>query len=130
MGKVKIDKADRLFSLYIRTRDKWTCQRCSNRFQPPTSGLHCSHFVGRAKENTRFEPLNCDSLCHGCHQFFSSHPIEHYEWQVARKGQQTVDNLRLWGNIYKKKDRKAEAMYWEQQLAKQLKELNQWQLNQ
>lgn len=113
---VKIDKADKLFSLFIRNRDKWQCQRCGGQYKPPTGALHCSHFQGRGKEPTRFEPLNADALCYGCHQYFTSHPAEHYEWQVKRKGQATVDKLVLMSNGYKKKDRKLEAMYWAQQL--------------
>lgn len=118
MPKIKIDKADKYFSLYIRTRDNWTCQRCKRKFTPPTSGLHCSHFMGRAKENTRFNPLNACALCYGCHQYFTSHPLEHYEWQVERIGIDKVNNLRLWSNVYKKKDRKAEALYWQAELDK------------
>lgn len=116
MPKVKIDQADKLFSLWIRTRDGWTCQRCSNKLSPPSNGLHCSHFMGRSKENTRFEPLNCDALCYGCHRYFTSHPAEHYDWQIAKKGQTTIDKLRLAGNTYKKKDRKLEAIYWKAKL--------------
>ena|SRR3990167_9235510 len=118
MGKIKIDLADRLFSQWIRTRDDWTCQRCLKRYTPPTSALHCSHFYGRGKESTRFEPLNADALCYGCHSYFTSHPAEHYAWQVERKGQDTVDRLLLISNTYKKKDRKLEAMLWKQELAK------------
>lgn len=115
---MKIDKADSLFSLYIRTRDKWTCQRCGTPYKPPTNALHCSHFQGRGKEATRYEPLNADALCYGCHQYFTSHPAEHYAWQVERKGQSVVDKLVLQSNTYKKKDRKLEAMYWQQELKK------------
>ena len=114
--KLKIDKADTAFSKYVRTRDNWTCQRCSKQFEPPTSGLHCSHFQGRAKEGTRFEPLNCDALCYGCHMYFTANPAEHYQWQVNRKGQQMVDLLVLQSNTYKKKDRVLEAMIWKQAL--------------
>lgn len=110
--RIKIDEADRLFSLWIRTRDKWTCQRCHKIFTPPTSGLHCSHFFGRGKENTRYEPLNATALCYGCHAFLGSHPAEHYSFQLERLGQATVDKLRLASNAYCKKDRKAEAAYW------------------
>lgn len=116
MGKVKIDAADKYFSLYIRTRDQWTCQRCGGRYKPPTQALHCSHFQGRGKEGTRFEPLNADALCYGCHRYFTSHPGEHFNWQVERKGQDTVDRLILQSNTYKKRDRKLEAMYWRQRL--------------
>ncbi len=113
---VKIDPADKAFSLYIRTRDNWTCQRCGKRYEPPTNALHCSHFKGRGKEATRFEPLNADALCYGCHRYFTAQPDEHYQWQVERKGQKTVDQIILLSNTYKKKDRKLEAIYWRQEL--------------
>lgn len=116
MGRIRVDQADKLFSLYIRTRDLWTCQRCYTRYTPPTSALHCSHFQGRGKEATRFEPLNATSLCYGCHRYFTSHPAEHYIWQVERLGQPIIDRLILASNTYKKKDRASEALYWEQQL--------------
>ena len=116
MGKVKIDVADKAFSLYIRTRDNWTCQRCGTPYQPPTMALHCSHFKGRGKEATRFDPQNADALCYGCHQYFTSQPDEHYNWQVKRKGQDVVDALTLKSNSYKRKDRKAEAVIWRKAL--------------
>lgn len=115
-GKVKIDKADKYFSLYIRTRDNWTCQRCRKQYTPPTSGLHCSHFIGRGKENTRFDPKNASAHCFGCHQWLTSHPAEHVAWKVEQIGQAAVDELILKSNMYCKKDRASEAMYWQQQL--------------
>lgn len=72
--------------------------------------------MGRGKENTRFEPLNADALCYGCHRYLGSHPAEHYDWQLQRKGQDVVDKLRLAGNTYKKKDRTLEKMYWRNKL--------------
>lgn len=112
-GKAKIDPADRAFSLYIRTRDNWTCQRCGKQYTPPTSALHCSHFMGRGKEATRFEPRNADALCYGCHQYFTSHPAEHYDWQVWKKGEKTVKALQVQAHSYKKKDRATEKFIWE-----------------
>lgn len=120
MGKVKIRPSDKLFSLYIRTRDGWKCKRCHKQYAPPTQALHCSHFQGRGKEATRFEPLNADALCYGCHQYFTSHPAEHYAWQVSIKGQDTVDKITLQSNTYKKRDDKMEKIIW----ATALKELN------
>jgi hypothetical protein len=120
MGKVKIDKADKIFSQFIRTRDNWTCQRCKKQYEPPTSALHCSHFMGRGKESTRFDEENADALCYGCHQYFTSHPAEHYMWQVDKKGQKTVDALVLRSNQYQKKDRQMAFMYWSERL-KELK---------
>jgi hypothetical protein len=73
--------------------------------------------MGRGKEATRFEPLNCDALCYGCHRYFTAHPALHYEWQVRRKGQEVVDRLILASNSYQKKQRKLEAAYWRKALA-------------
>ena len=111
---VKIDVADQAFSKYIRTRDNWTCQRCNKRYEPPTNALHCSHFMGRGKENTRFEPDNADALCYGCHRYFTAQPALHLAWQVERKGQERVDSLVIQSNKYKKKDRKSEVLIWRQ----------------
>lgn len=122
MGKIKIDKADKAFSLYIRTSDGWNCKRCGTHYEPPTSALHCSHFQGRAKENTRFDENNADALCYGCHQYFTSHPAEHYMWQVKQKGQEKVDNIVLASNTYCKKDRDLWAVYWTNKL-KELKNI-------
>jgi uncharacterized protein with PIN domain len=115
-GKAKIDLADKAFSLYIRTRDNWTCQNCGKYYAPPTNSLHCSHFVGRGKENTRFNERNADAMCFHCHQRFTSHPNEHVEWQVEKKGQQVVDLLILAGNTYCKKDRDMWKIYWTNRL--------------
>ena len=118
MGKIKIDVADIAFSKYIRTRDGWRCKRCKKQYEPPTQALHCSHFQGRGKEATRFFPANADALCYGCHKYFTSHPGEHYAWQVETKGQELVDEVIRLSNSYKKKDRKAEAVIWRAELAK------------
>lgn len=118
---VKIDKADKIFSQYIRTRDNWTCQRCYKQYTPPTKALHCSHFMGRAKEATRYDEENCDALCHGCHRYFTAQPAEHYQWQVNRKGQQAVDMLVLRSNQYQRKDRAIAYLYWKTRLQELLK---------
>lgn len=115
--KVKIDKADRVFSQYIRTRDNWTCQRCGKRYEPPTSALHCSHFMGRGKEATRFDEDNADAMCYGCHRYFTAQPAEHYLWQVKTKGQDKVDDIILRSGKYHKKDRDAAYQYWKERLS-------------
>lgn len=116
MGRVKIDVADQAFSLYVRNRDNWTCQKCGADHHIKRSSLHCSHFMGRGKEATRFEPLNADAICYPCHVRFGAHPQEHLAWQIERKGQEVVDKLIAQSNTYKKKDRKAEVLVWRAKL--------------
>ena len=119
MGKIKIDVADKLFSKWIRLRDK-QCVRCRSKVKFNSKGLpishECSHFKGRGREATRFEPLNCDTLCYGCHAYLTAHPDKHIEFQVERKGQDVVDKIILQANSYKKKDRAAERKIWRERL--------------
>lgn len=121
MGKIKIRSSDKAFSQWIRLRDRM-CRRCRTPVRFNETGMpvshECSHFMGRGKEATRFAPLNCDSLCYGCHQFFTAHPALHLEWQVQQKGQAVVDALILQGNSYKKRNDKEESKFWRGELKK------------
>lgn len=122
MGKIKIRPSDTAYSNWVRTRDGWKCKRCGKQYDPSITAhrqaLHCSHFQGRGKESTRFEPLNTDALCYGCHQYFTSHPGEHYAWQVEIKGQDVVDAIVLQSNGYKKRNDKEELAKWREELRK------------
>ena len=104
---IKRWKEDVIFSNYIRERDGWTCQRCFTRYNKhmPTSrmGLHCSHFHGRGKYTTRFDPDNATSLCYGCHRYMGSQPIEHMEFQMKRLGQSKFEELTMRANKTGKK---------------------------
>lgn len=109
--KIKLDKADKMFSRYIRLRDG-KCVRCGRRGEKnkngdPIKGLQCSHYFGRGKESTRFDELNCDSLCFGCHQYWGSTDREAYrEFKIKQLGQNEFDKLILRANMTQKKDRK------------------------
>lgn len=121
MPKIKIDLADKAFSHYIRLRDM-KCLRCGSLVRLNDKGLpithQASHFQGRGKESTRFDPDNVCTLCTGCHMYFTAHPAEHVAWQVERLGQTLVDQIVLLSNLYTKKDRKLQALYWKQKVAK------------
>ena len=101
--RIKIDKADVVFSLFIRLRDKM-CVKCKRLGDPdkegrPVIGLQCSHFFGRAKESTRFDPLNCDSLCMGCHMYWGSTDREAYrEFKIKQLGKKQFDLMVLRAN--------------------------------
>lgn len=96
--QIKICKADKAFSLFIRARDK-KCVRCLragdlDKRGLPILGLQCSHFFGRAKESVRFDQFNADSLCMGCHQYWGSTDREAYrDFKVKQLGQKQFDFL-------------------------------------
>ena len=108
--KIKIDKADTAFSLYIRLRDR-KCVRCGSPVKINEAGKpvshQASHYFGRGRENTRFDPENVDCLCTGCHQIWGSDDRESYrEFKLKQLGQEGYNWLILRSNTYKKKDRK------------------------
>lgn len=111
MGSLKLDQADKVFSQYIRLRDM-KCMRCLSPVRLNEKGLpvshQASHYYGRGKESTRFDPENVDTLCMGCHRILGSDDREAYrEFKIKQLGQDGFDNLRLRSNMYHKKDRKA-----------------------
>lgn len=110
---MKLDTADKHFSLYIRTRDNFTCQRCKKK----SESVACSHFFGRRIENTRFDPENCVALCYGCHKYFDETNREAYrDFKLEQLGEKRFNALKVRANTYKKKDRKMEAIIWREAL--------------
>lgn len=104
---MQLDAADTLFSKYVRKRDKWQCQRCGKQYREGDQGLHCSHFYGRTRESTRFDPENCDALCFSCHKFFDEKDhLAHVEWKKQRLGEERFKMLRIRADSFQKKDRK------------------------
>ena len=114
----KTDKADELFSLYIRKRDKNTCVRCHRIFAEGERGLSCAHYFGRGKESTRFDPENCDAMCYpGCHLYWQNEARDEYtEFKIKQLGQKRYDLLVLRAHTTKKKDRKMERIIWKKAL--------------
>lgn len=104
--KIKIRPTDSLFSIYIRNRDNWRCQRCFRQHEEGSRGLQNSHFWGRAHESTRFDPENCDSICHGCHSWFHANPQAYSEWKKQKIGARAFKLLEIRARSYKKKDDK------------------------
>lgn len=111
--KVRIDKYDKVFSRFIRTRDYWKCVRCGKKKEQGDASLHNSHYVGRGSWNTRYDEENCDSLCWGCHQQWGGKAREEYkEFKIKQIGQKGYDALIKRSNEYVNK-RKLREMVWE-----------------
>lgn len=108
--RIKVDKADQTFSQYIRKRDK-KCMRCHSPVQFNEKGLpvshQASHFFGRGKESTRFDPENCDALCMACHIRWGGTDREDYRnFKISQLGEEGFKKLLLRSNTLTKKDRK------------------------
>lgn len=113
--RIKIDKADVTFSHYIRLRDKM-CKRCFSPVRLNDKGLPvshtASHYFGRGKENTRFDPENVDTLCLPCHVKWGSEDREDYRnFKIKQLGEQGFKNLCIRAEMYKKKDRQGSYLY-------------------
>lgn len=88
-----ITPADKYFSLCIRERADWICERCGRYYGDKRQGLHCSHFVSRGHWGTRFHPKNAAAHCFGCHRHLSSSPHEFVVWIVQHIGRETYEEL-------------------------------------
>ena len=92
--KLKRTEADRLFSIYIRARADWTCERCGRIFYGSRRFLDCSHFFSRSNRSTRFDPRNAASLCRSCHQLFTMDAGKHLAFFSQRLGAEKLAALR------------------------------------
>jgi len=71
MGGIKRTPADIVFSKCVRERASWHCERCASYFpEGNRGGLDCSHHHSRGSWSIRFNPLNAEALCYGCHSHY------------------------------------------------------------
>lgn len=71
MAGIKRTPTDVAFSNCVRERANWTCEKCGKYFpEGSRGGLDCSHHHGRGGWSIRFDPLNAEALCYGCHSHY------------------------------------------------------------
>jgi|SRR6185436_3035401 len=124
MIKLRRTKADELFSLYVRHRDNYTCQRCKLYVQPPTNEIHCAHYHSRAKRSVRFDEENAIALCRKCHLYFDgnswlrqdSHKEDFYLFMLNKLGQKRFNTLMFRANTPAKVDEKLICIWLEDKL--------------
>ena len=103
---MKRDKADILFSRYIKLLSVGECKRCGKYVGVNSRGLHCAHWRGRGRYTTRFERDNAQALCYGCHSYFDHHPDEKDDFfynilgmkrgdEITRLSEKTLKDLGL-----------------------------------
>ena len=114
--RIRINPLDRLFSLLIRRRDHYTCQRCLKAYSENSQGLHCAHIFGRRSNSTRYDEANAVALCYGCHVYLDTHPLEKYDWYIRKFGQEAFDRIRIRSKMVVKLDRKILALVLQEKL--------------
>ena len=98
--KIKLNPLDILFSKYIRLRAGGKCEYCGE-----VKALQCSHFHGRRKQSTRYDPDNCTGLCFSCHQHLGENPYEHNEFFKKRLGSGWFEMLNIRANMIVKRSK-------------------------
>src|SRR3990167_1019129 len=98
--RVKRDKRDAIFSLLVRERAGWRCERCGKQFsREDGQGLHCSHFISRRHRSTRWHPDNAAAHCFSCHQWLGEHPLDFTIWIKAYLGMDRAETIYLLGQV-------------------------------
>ena len=72
------NKADKLFSIYIRSFG--LCEAMGITNVRCGGSLQCAHITTRGVTALRFDPMNALCLCAGHHRFWTHHPLEWVEF--------------------------------------------------
>jgi len=110
--KIRVEPLDKVFSEYIRLRDK-VCQRCFT----PGNNIATAHFHGRSSKSVRWDEDNACALCLGCHSYLDSHPVEKVEFFRQRLGDEKfihLDSRRR--NTWPRPDKRLLDIYFQQKL--------------
>jgi len=84
----------RIFSTFIRTRDKWTCFTC-NRIASG-SGMHAGHYIPRSAGGMGlyFHEFNVHAQCIRCNLNLSGNTDIYLQNLITKYGQEKVNELR------------------------------------
>lgn len=85
-------KLDKIFSLYIRTRDNGVCISCGKKCE--ITQCDCGHFFSRGILSLRYNEINCNTQCKECNQFKSGNIKEYEKALKSKYGENIIDELR------------------------------------
>tara|TARA_R110002020_G_scaffold5502_5_gene22839 strand:- start:1055 stop:1507 length:453 start_codon:yes stop_codon:yes gene_type:complete len=85
--KTLIKKLDKVFSLYIRERDK-CCVICGSVNQPNNG-----HLFSRRHYATRWDEDNCHQQCYPCNFKHNNDPYPYNSWFIEKYGKDKWDSL-------------------------------------
>lgn len=95
-GKPKLNKADKIFSLYVRQRDAdengiIRCISCGAFRQ--WRKADCGHFLKRQHMATRFDEVNCNCQCKPCNGFEQGNNVGYRIGLIKKYGLEAVEKL-------------------------------------
>lgn len=119
--KLKLNRADILFSKYIRQKAGWRCEYCHILCKIGdvwVRKLEASHYFVRSHWSTRYDPENVHALCFSCHkrmgEYKRSEDGEYDLWMkklLGEKGYQALKIRANWGGMNYRRDDKLSLMY-------------------
>jgi len=93
--RIQKKKLDKLFSEYIRLRDKNTCVLCGS-----TERSQCGHLFSRVALNTRWDEENSYCQCSGCNLRHEHDSYPYNNWFIEKFGKEKWDEMhRKWNTI-------------------------------
>jgi len=93
-------KLDKVFSDYIRQRDKGVCFTCG--VKKDWKLQQCGHFIRRSSRNTRWDETNCHCQCVACNIFKGGNYPAYSLALINEYGAEIIEELNRRGNIIKK----------------------------
>jgi hypothetical protein len=89
------DKADKLFSNYIKDRDNYTCFTCGKvcNSDEKKKYFHAGHYVPRGNYNIRYDERNVNCQCFQCNIHLSGNTLIYRERLIKAYNQHTVELL-------------------------------------
>lgn len=81
-------KLDKIFSKYIRERDKHTCVVCWSKDNPNNW-----HFITRSCLSLRFDEINCNCQCASCNKTHEQFTKPYEDFMINKYGKEKVEEL-------------------------------------
>ena len=86
---MKISSADSYFSKCVREANENTCEWCGK-----VGLMDCSHVFSRRHRSIRWDKLNANCLCKGCHRKWHESPANSMQWFESEFGIGRIEILR------------------------------------
>ena len=87
MNKKLINKLDKVFSKYIRARDK-RCVTCGR-----VDDLQCGHLFTRSSMATRWDEMNAYCQCAICNSIHEHNPKQLMEYAITKHGKMKIEEM-------------------------------------